>query len=334
LPVLEESLIQTTREKVRFLDGMAAALDRSADAGLDAWLIAPAQKVLGLDWVLPYLAGAAEDPGSGPVFVDRRVRHLRPFNWWADPSLVQRRIRAFHELAAAVAGHPALTGWVVMDRALEWVRPDPELADLVLKSYLGEIRDRDEAAPTYLGLGWRELLGPDLSSELVAQVDGIKMNGLEDLPEELHVPGHPAGEVLLGAYLGALSQWLFDRPLELVLGWHLINGGIDRGEALEAVPLLSGRGISGIIWPSLVDPEPSLMHHPPWALEPGAGEVSLLDTHLEPKDSAEPLIKEITSVVPEFQSMGFIDISKQEYAEDPGAHFARLWDHFRESVDL
>ena len=78
LPVLEESLSGSVRSKVTALDGFVLALDRIAEAGLTAWLIAPAQKVLGLNWVPPYLASAIRDPRASPVFVDRRVRNRLP----------------------------------------------------------------------------------------------------------------------------------------------------------------------------------------------------------------------------------------------------------------
>jgi hypothetical protein len=117
VPVVEESLLGKARAKVDFLDGLVRALDRVADAGLQVWLIAPAQRILGLDWVPPYLVRALRDPDATPVFVDGRIRNLWPFNWWADPSVIQKRIMMFREVVSAAQGHPALTGWLIMARA-------------------------------------------------------------------------------------------------------------------------------------------------------------------------------------------------------------------------
>jgi len=96
-----------------------------------------------------------------------------------------------------------------MDRALEWSRPNPEVADLVLKSYMAEIRERDESGSIYMGLGWSELLDPEMAQALAQQVDGVRISGLESLPQGLSSIAGLAGELLLASCLGTLSQWLF-----------------------------------------------------------------------------------------------------------------------------
>lgn len=80
----------------------------------------------------------------------------------------------------AVIGHPALSGWLVIDRALEWARPDLEVPDLALRSCLAEIREHDEGGGVYFGLGWSELLRPEMAQTLAQQVEGLRMSGLED----------------------------------------------------------------------------------------------------------------------------------------------------------
>ena len=93
LPLLEESLLGTTRAKIRFLDGLIEALDQVAEAGLKAWMIAPAQRILGLDWVPPHMVKGVQDPRAGRVFVEERLRNLWPYNWWVDLSILQKRIK-------------------------------------------------------------------------------------------------------------------------------------------------------------------------------------------------------------------------------------------------
>jgi len=112
LPVLEEALVGSGRSSVRYLDGLIRALDHVDEAGLTVWLIAPAQRVLGLHWMPPYLVGARQDQEADPVFVAGRLRRLGSFDWWKDASIIQKRIRAFRELVDAVSGHPALTGGI------------------------------------------------------------------------------------------------------------------------------------------------------------------------------------------------------------------------------
>ena len=331
LPVLEESLLGTTKAKVRFFDGLIEALDQLSEAGLTAWLIAPARRLLGLDWVPPHLVKAVRDPRAGRIFLEGRLRNLWPYNWWNDLSILQKRIKNFRELVAAVSSHPALKGWLIMDRALEWSRPDPEVADLVLKSYLAEIRERDESGIIYMGLGWSELLEPEMAQALAQQVDGVRISGLESLPQGLNSIAGLAGELLMASCLGTLSQWIFGRPIEVEVGWGLSDKAGDPEEILEAGKRLAKLGLAGVTWLSLIDPEPRLHTQPPWGQRPGLERVGLLGQDLEPKEWVELLLKEIRTTEIRHEDKDFIDLSPEEYLTDPQPHLFRLWEHFRES---
>ncbi|MCG2774848.1 MAG: hypothetical protein L6406_04125 [Desulfobacterales bacterium] len=331
LPVLEESLLKTSRARVSYLEGLIKDLDQVSEAGLTAWLIAPAQRLLGLDWVPPHLVKAVRDPKAGRVFLEGRLRNLWPYNWWNDLSILQKRLKIFRELVAAVLGHPALTGWLIMDRALEWSRPDTEVANLVLKSYMAEIRERDESGSICMGLGWSELLNPEMAQVLTQQVDGVRMSGLESLPQGLNSTTGLAGELLMASYLGALSQWIFGRPIEVEVGWGLSDKAGDPEEISEAGKRLAGQSLAGVIWLSLIGPEPRLHTQPPWGQWPGLERVGLLGQDLEPKEWVEPLLKEIRTTETRHEVNDFIDLSPEEYLVDPQTHLFRLWEHFRES---
>lgn len=122
IPVLEEALLKVNRHRVRYFDGLIRCLDQSEDAGVSIQIMAPAQRIMGMDWVAPYLVRGSLEERAAPVFVDGAMRTLRPYAWWADPSIVHKRLECFRELVAALCGHPALVGWIVMDRVLEWSR--------------------------------------------------------------------------------------------------------------------------------------------------------------------------------------------------------------------
>ncbi len=331
VPIIEEALAGSTKAKVRYLDGLISALDRMADAGMKAWLIAPAQRVLGLIFLPPHLVSGVSDSQAGPVFVDGKIRNLRAYDWWKDPPYVQKRIRIFHELVDAVIGHPALSGWLVMDRALEWVRPDREVADLALRSYLAEIRDHDERGGIYLGLGWSELLRPEMARTLAKQVDGLRMSGFEKELAGLRRPKDLATELFVTAYLGTLAEWLFQCPIETEIGWGALNELRNIEEIVEGTRRLAVQGIAGVNWLSLVDPEPGLLSTPPWVLVNGLEHVGLLDDHMEPKDHVETWFRELLSSRPGEKTEGFIDINLDEYLTDPVTHLPRLWEHFKES---
>jgi hypothetical protein len=330
VPVLEESLLGAGKRKIGFLDRLLHALDQMADKGMTVWLIAPARRVLGLDWVPPYLVKAVKDLQAGQVYLEGQIRNLWPYNWWEDMSIIQTRIKIFRELVAAISRHPALKGWIIMDRALEWSRPDHEVADLVLKSYVAEIRERDEGSKIYLGLGWAEFFLPETAQGLSHQVDGLRMSGLENPPPGVIETASLIGELKVAAYLGTMAQWLFGRPAEVEVGWNIKNKADDPEEILEAFKRLSCTGLAGINWVSLVDPELRLYSYPPWVLRPGLERIGLLDQGLEPKDYVETWLNAICSITPRDRINDFIDISVEEYLADPHTHFLRLWDHFQE----
>ncbi len=331
IPVFEAALAGQPKRKVQYLDGIIRALDQVADAGLGAWLIAPAQKILGLDWACPSVVSPVRDPNATPVYIDGRVRHVRAYNWWPDPSLIQHRIELFRETLTAVHGHPAIKGWVALDRALEWARPDSEVAELVLRSYLGEILEREEKAIVYLGIGWQELIYPETMKLLAPQVDGLRMAGLEIQSPNIEKPEDPADEIRLAAYLGDLAQWLFERPTTVETGWGLREDAEeDPEETIEAGKRMAEQGLAGMSWVSLIDPEPHLKIEPPWSLWSGLERVGLLDYSCEPKEWVEAFIEGISSSEPIEKAEDFIDIGRDEYLEEPQVHLSRLWDHFRE----
>jgi hypothetical protein len=327
IPVLEEALFLASREKVAFLDGLVQSLDRADAGGLEVSLVLPAQKLLGLRWVIPDLARPVTDPDAGHVFVAGQVRKLRPYDWWSDPSIIQKRLRAFSEALRAVAGHPGLKGLIVMDRALEWPRPGVEPALLVLKSLLAEIQERQmRGGRVGMGLGWEGLLEPQLAESLSREVDFLRIGGTEQPPKGPGAPAHLAEEIQLAAFTGSLGCWLFDRPAEAETGW--CSAGEVGEDPAESCERFGAQGLEGASWLTLVDPEPSLRNVPPWLLRPELGRAGLLDHHLDPKPRVEEWIKRIKEAEPDGRAYDFIDISREEYLEDPGMHVHRLWNHF------
>ncbi|MBU2497371.1 MAG: hypothetical protein KKE57_00570 [Proteobacteria bacterium] len=328
LPVLEESLVAQVRAKVRFLDGLIQGLDRAAEAGMKVRMILPAQRVLGLYWAPPYLLRPLRSEKDTPVFVNGEIRTLRPLDWWGNPALMEKRIRSFRELLSAVHGHPALSGWVVLDRALEWPRPAQEAAWYFLKSLVAEVRHRDEKGPIYLGVGWSELLDPGFLKTLAHEAQGLRIGGLEEAPEGIEGSAGLAGDLRLAAYLGSLAQWLFGRPAEVEIGWGLMAQQDEPEEISASGRVLAEQGLEGVVWASLVDPEPILRRDPPWLLRPGLEQVGLLQEDLEPKRWVEDLLKEIQSSGEAGKGREFIDLSPEEYLADPRKHLSRLWGHF------
>jgi hypothetical protein len=332
LPILEESLMGERRQKLGFMDGVIAALDRLDDAHLPARLILPAQRIMGFDWVPPYLVRPDVGPGAREVFTAGKSRTLSPYDWWGDGSIVEKRIKVFRELLGAVAGHPGIGGWLIMDRFLDWLKPASDVADLVMKSYLAEIRERDELGDVCMGLSWQALLDQEgLVIRLAAQVDCIRIAGLERPPAWVKDPMGLSVELKVMAYLGGLCQWLLERPVLVELGWGLLASADDPEDIVEAGRYISGQGLAGVSWLNLADPRPMLRTDPPWALKPGVEQAGLLDWGQEPKDRTQGWIEQIFKEEAGRGTLEFIDVSREEYLEDPKIHLTRLWDYFRTS---
>ncbi|MBW2619526.1 MAG: hypothetical protein JRC92_11690, partial [Deltaproteobacteria bacterium] len=293
LPLPEEALIQSPKAVVRYLDGMAAALDAVADAGLSARLIPCATRLLGMIWLAPHLAKPQRSASAEPVFLAGRLRRHQPLDWWADPDLIHKKIRLFREAVSALAGHPGLSGWVLLDRAFDLIRPEAQAAELVLRSLIAEIRERDEAAELTLGLSWTELAIPELVSPLVGLVDLIRLAGLEERPGFSGVKAGLSGDLALAAFLGLMADWLWGRDVEMEVGWGLAGEESRTDDLEEAAQSWGGSDLAGLGWLTLVDPYPQRTAEPPWRLRRNLARSGLLSPDLEPKGWAENLLSSL-----------------------------------------
>jgi hypothetical protein len=332
LPVMEAALIGNRRSRIAYLDGIVKALDRVAEAGVAAWLVAPCCRALGLVWPAPYMVTPIQNPLGDPLFLDGRVRYLRAFDWWKDTLTVQKRIYGLREVVSASQGHPAVSGWVIMDRDFEWSRPEVRVAEFVLRSFLAEIREKDEKGSVYFGVGWQELLYPELMRQVAKEVDGLRIAGLEKQPSGMEKHAIPETETLQAAYLGVLAEWLSKKPVEAEIGWGLREKMADYDRWFETGKKFASQKLEGGVWFNLCDPEPGLYADPPWVIYPGLERAGLLDQHLNPKNWVEDWISLFKAVEPSEKSGDFLDLSPEEYLADPEMHFSRLWHHFTENT--
>jgi hypothetical protein len=323
IPVLEEALTGTMKEKIRFLDGLVEGLDRVAETKVSVSLILPAQEILGLCWAIPDILQGTGHADSFPVYVQGKVRDLSPSPWWSDPLLIQKRIRTFREVVGALSHHSALAEWLVFDRALDWTNPDPNGAEFVLRSLLGEIREKGGSEKTRLSLGWSQLLNPSPAKPLIGLVDGVLLSGSrKPVAPDSH-------ELMLATYLGVMARWLFRRNVEVEIGWEVTENSFDPESLLQKSERLAEQGLEGMNWVSLCDPQPAVKAAPPWAMKPGLSQVGLLDCSLDPKPWVEEWIGQLRGTKPKQGREDFIDLSPEEYLINPSMHLTRLWHHFK-----
>jgi len=330
IPVLEEALFQPSREKVSFLDGLVNALDRLEAGGMEASLVLPAQNVLGLRWVIPELARPLTHPEGKAVFVAGRVRNLKPYYWWTDPWIIQKRMKAFSEALSAVGGHPVLKSLLIMDHALEWPRPDREAAFVVARTQVAEVREQGRGQSSAgIGLGWEDLLEPLVAREVSEEVGWIRVGGIEAPPKGIEAPDTLPEEVLLAAFMGSVASWLFEKATEVEVGWTMSKEIIDEESLAEACSRFAKQGLAGMTFLNLVEPEPFVRSMPPWPLRSDLDKVGLLNHHLDPKPWAEQCLKEMKLPGPVESASSFIDVGREEYEENPEMHLIRLWERFR-----
>jgi hypothetical protein len=323
IPVLEESVTGGAKGRVRFLDGLIEGLDRVAESKVSVSLVFPAQEILGLCWAIPDVLRATGHLDSFPVYVQGKVRNLSPFDWWSDPLLIQKRIRTFREVVRVLSQHPALAEWLVFDRALDWTSPDPNGAEFVLRSLLGEIKDKGGSEKTRLSLGWSQLLNPSPAKPLIGLVDGVLLSGSQK-------PVAPdSHDVTLATYLGVMARWVFHRNPEVEIGWNAADKGFDPETLFQESERLAEHGLEGVNWLSLCDPEPAAKTAPPWNMKPSLSQVGLLDCRLEPKPWVEEWVRQLRGTKPKQGGDDFIDLSVKEYVDNPSMHLTRLWNHFK-----
>jgi hypothetical protein len=137
---------------------------------------------------------------------------------------------------------------------------------------------------------------------------------------------------MMAAYMVSLGRWIFSNTVEIETGWIWPVEKNDLEEVAQAYLWLAEQGPTGIVFPTLVDPEAVMHHFPPWSVRPELSLIGLMDRGLEPKEKTEALIHHMAATTPKEDCVGFIDVSKDEYGSDPEMHFPRLWDHFREWI--
>ncbi len=332
IPILESSLLCTPKSKVSFLDMLVRVLDRAAERGLAIWMIAPCQRLLGVVWPAPYLVTpAAARKGDDPVFLDGQIRFLKAYEWWQDPFTIERRVRWLRDLLSAVRSHPAISGWLLLNRELEWARPTFRAADFVLQSFRSEIKEEDEEVEIDLGVGWQELLNPRMAIDLAGEVDGLQVSGLGKETLERQRVVNPEEEITFAGFLGTVAEWLFNKPVEIEIGWGLRQEPENQETWLEAGRKIAALGFDGLNWLSLCDPMSNLHEEPPWVLYKGLEKASPLSSSFSPKEGIA-WINEIGKVNPlgKAEAREFIDISREEYLADPELQFSRLWGRFKE----
>ena len=303
----------------------------------------------GLNWLPPWTLWARESVGRFPVFSMDKVRNCLPRNFYEDIEIIEAQVLLAREVSGALKGHPALWAWDLGHAPSRIVQPsDRESGSLWLRVMTEELRKSDETIPVTLGmhaeaLGMEGALRPE---DLAAHLDFLSV---EVCPLECTFASGPL-DTYLPSYLGILVRWLGNK--EVLVGglgvsteptlyseWkgkESQNPLPSEEEACSFYPsaldrLLEG-GAMGAVLECFSDYGPELWKVPP--LDNNVpGRFFGIFRHDQSPKRFQPVFKDYTRLERHpfpTELPGWIDVSPDEYWENPGDHIQRLYQNYRE----
>jgi endo-1,4-beta-mannosidase len=310
--------------------------------------------VCGMNWLPPWMLMASADLNKSPVFTLGKVRFNKIRNPYSEADIMEGQIYFLRELTTAVSGHPALFSWDLGNEPSRWsLSPDNFAAELWLQAMTETLREKDDSLPLTLNFHVRDLgrnkgLTPSMAAKYL---DYLSINGqAHGLPwvEDPHTPALPS-------FLGSVVHWLGKIPVmiqefglatkSMALGSE--DSDLEKNDdsllvseedaALyteDALWHLRKSPLLGAFWKSYGDYHPAIWKWPP--LDKGRTErFSGLVRHDGTPKLGASVFKSVDtgSKLAEFSSE-WIDLTQEEYYQDPGQHLKRLYGRFREYCSL
>jgi len=332
------------------LDHLVEVAERADEQGLAVLPTFFTGHMCGVNWLPPWTLWAKERDAPYPTFSQGRIRRNLPRNFYQDPEIIEAQVLLVREVSGALKGHPGIWAWDLGNSPSAVVTaPDNETASLWMRIMTEELRSRDETVPITLGMNERNLwkdrsLRPQEASR---HLDFLSMQASPYCSELSSGPS----DSCLPPFLGILTQWLGEKDV-LFLGFGVptepdpnparvhkkpvAEQPVSEGTASEFYQSVLDRlweaGMMGAMVSSFSDYEPGLWEVPPLDEE-------ILERHLGIyRRDRSP--KAFLSILREHGTLerrplpgeppSWIDISREEYEEDPNLHIQRLYGNYRE----
>jgi hypothetical protein len=293
---------------------------------------------------------ASTERGQYQVFSLEKVRSNKIRNPYAEFEIMEAQIYFLMELTNAISGHPAIFSWDLGNEPSRWaVSPDNFAAELWLQAMTETLRERDDRLPVTLSfhvsdLGRRQGLTIGVAAKYM---DYLSINAqLRRVPwaEDSFSP-------VLPSFLGSVTAWLGKGPVmiqEFGLAtktalpvprgfiWDSNSEQLLVSEedaalfAEDALLHLRRSQFMGAFWRSFGDYHPSIWEWPPLDKHINERFSGLVRYDGLPKVAASVFTSEPKSYEKERISWEWLDISKEEYYQDPDGHLGRLYGRFRE----
>jgi hypothetical protein len=304
----------------------------------------------GLNWLPPWTLWAKERELSVPVFSHRRVRSNLPRNFYEDPEILEAQVLLVGEVSGALQGHPAIWAWDLGNSPTRVVPlPDREKGSLWLRVMAEELRSRDETVPITLGMDERDLSEQSgmRPQDATGHLDFLSMLAF---PFSSELSSGPL-ETLLPSFLAILTQWLGGRNV-MCLGLGIPTEALPKQERVHKKPAaellvseeaaagffssvlerLRQAGAMGAMISFFADFDPELWKMPPLDNNVAERHLGIFHRDGSPKDFI-PILTEQSSLSRHpapVEPPSWIDVSQEEYEEDPKLHMRRLYQNYRD----
>jgi hypothetical protein len=336
------------------LDRLVQLLESANEKNLKVVATLFAGHICGLNWLPPWMLLACADRNQSPAFSSGKVRFNRIRNPYAEAEIMERQIYFLGELTSAVSGHPALFSWDLGNESSRWSpSADSFAVELWLQAMTETLKEKDDRLPLTLSfhlsdLGRRKGLTPSLAAKYL---DYLSINGQPQHVPWADNPFSPA----LPSFLGSVVHWLGKSPVmiqEFGLATKSILPGpsdSDSGSkgdqflvseedaalfAQDALLHLRRSHLMGAFWKSYGDYHPTIWEWSP--LERRKIErFSGLVRHDGTLKVAASVFKSVdTGSALEESYLEWLDLSQEEFYQEPDQHLRRLYGRFREYCSL
>jgi hypothetical protein len=332
------------------LDRLVELLEAADEKNIKVVVTLFSGHVCGMNWLPPWMLLASADLNQSPVFSMGKVRFNRIRNQYAEAEIMEGQIYFLEEVTNAVSRHPALFSWDLGNEPSRWSDSlDNFAVELWLQAMTETLKERDDSLPLtmsfhFADLGRSEGLTPGLAAKYM---DYLSINGQpQDIPW-----GEDPLSPTLPSFLGCVVRWLGKGPVmikEFGLATESILPGprdskpgreIDRllvseedAALLTENTLLQLRRshLMGAFWKSYCDYHPTIWKWPPLDQRRAERFSGLVRYDGTPKVAASVFKSGPTALGSEEISSEWLDLTHEEYYQDPNTHLRRLYGRFRD----
>ena len=336
------------------LDRLVEVLDTAAEKNIKVVVTLFTGHACSMNWLPPWMLLASTERGQYQVFSLEKVRSNKIRNPYAEAEIMEAQVYLLKELTNAVCGHPALFSWDLGNEPSLWaVSPDNFAAELWLQAMTETLRESDDRLPVTLSfhvsdLGRRQGLTLGMAAKYM---DYLSINA-----QPRRVPwAEDFFSPVLPPFLGSVTAWLGKCPVMIQefglatkttlpvprgFTWDSNSEQLlvsEEDAALfteDALLHLQRSQFMGAFWKSFGDYHPSIWEWPPLDKHVNERFSGLVRYDGSPKVAASVLTSEPKRCRKERISSEWLDISQEEYYQDPDGHLGRLYGRFREYYSL